>query len=389
MSIFSKIVLLSKQIASSLLKGEQPKSLENSKIFNQSDKEHILKNLTEESLIKKRLDLANQIDKKKDWKTVESKVETPVVKLRWRYAAAAVLIGVLATGYYLEKDNFNAGIESAPIIVKHNIKAGTDKATLTLEDGTNIILDENPNYSNDNVSSDGTEIVYNNNVTKNKEVEIEYNYLTIPRGGQYFITLPDGTKVWLNSESQLKFPVAFVEGETRKVELVYGEAYFEVSSSLNHKGANFKVFNRSQEIQVLGTEFNVKAYKDESHIYTTLVEGKVTVSFNGEHKNLIPNEQSDLNFETNSLNIVTVDVYNEIAWKEGVFSFDEKSLKDIMKVLSRWYDMDVIFINSNIEEEEFIGQLSKDQKIEDILSNIKNFGIIKNYRINDKKLIIE
>lgn len=389
MSIFSQIITLSKQIASSLLKGERPKYLEDSKIFNESDKEHIIKNLTDESLIKERRKLANQIDKKKDWKTIENKVDTPVVKLHWNYAAAAILIGVLATGYFLGKDNFNTPIEESPIVVDNNIETGADKATLTLGDGTEVVLDENPNYSDKNVTSDGKEIIYNANTVSNKKSQLSYNYLTIPRGGEYFVKLSDGTKVWLNSESQLKYPISFLDGETREVELVYGEAYFDVSPSSNHKGAGFKVYNNAQEIQVLGTEFNVKAYKDETQIYTTLVEGKVAVSFNGENKNLIPSEQSVLNIETNSINIAVVDVYNEISWKEGVFSFEEKSLKDIMKVLSRWYDMDVIFINTAIEKEEFNGLLSKDQKIEDILSTIKNYGIIKNYRINDKKVIIE
>ena len=304
-----------------------------------------------------------------------------------KYAAmVAILLGTVyfyKQGYFTNETTVNETFE----IVNHNIKTGTNKATLTLGDGTEIVLEENSNYSDKNVSSDGKEIIYK--AVDQKKAKISYNYLTIPRGGEYFLKLSDGTQVWLNSESQLKYPINFIEGKTRKVELVYGEAYFDVSPSSNHKGAVFKVYNSTQEIQVLGTEFNVKAYKDETHIYTTLVEGKVVISSNGGKLNLTPNEQSDFNIETGSINKALVDVYDVVSWKEGVFIFQEKPLKDIMKVLSRWYNMDVIFINEAIEKEEFNGQLRKDQKIEDILSSIKSFGILKDYRIYDNKVFLE
>ena len=205
----------------------------------------------------------------------------------------------------------------------------------------------------------------------------------------FFVQLSDGTKVWLNSDSQLKYPINFISGETRQVELVYGEAYFDVSPRIEHKGADFKVYQNKQEIQVLGTEFNIKAYKDETNIYTTLVEGKVAVSFEEYTQDLVPNQQSIVNLNNSKLIVATVNIYNEISWKEGIFSFEEKSLKEIMKVLSRWYDMDVVFKNKMIEDEEFIGVLGKDQNIEDILSSIKNFGIIKDFKIKYKEVILE
>lgn len=386
MPIFSKIIVLSKRIALSLLKNEQPTALKDSEIFNESDKTHILKNLTNKSLIKERLKLANQIDEQKDWETIEDKIDIPVRKFYWYYAVAAAVISILLTGYFLETDPFNNSIESTPTIVNHTIEKGTDKATLTLGDGSIVTLEKGSSFKTNNISSNGKDIVYDK---KRATSKISYNYLTIPRGGQYHITLSDGTQVWLNSESQLKYPVSFIDGETRQVELVYGEAYFDVSPSSKHEGAEFKVYNDAQEIQVLGTEFNVKAYKDEPHVYTTLVAGKVAVNFNGKKQNLTPNQQSKLNIKTNTLDIATVDVYNEISWKEGVFSFEEKSLEDIMKILSRWYDIDPIFMNHSTKKEEFNGILSKDQNIEDILNSIKNFGIIENYEIKNKKVVLE
>jgi transmembrane sensor len=304
---------------------------------------------------------------------------------------AAVFIGILISIYTFKNELFNTSSndKDAPIIVNANIiEPGTDKATLTLEDGSQIVLEKGEPLKTKNANSNGEEIIYKANQSNTKARV--YNYLTIPRGGQFFIKLSDGTQVWLNSESQLKYPVSFVDGKERVVELVYGEAYFDVSPSAIHKGSKFKVLNQAQEIEVIGTEFNVKAYKDESHIYTTLVEGKVLVNYGNRKQNLLPNEQSNFNPNTKDLVITEVDVYNEISWKDGVFSFERKTLKEMTKVLSRWYDVEIVIKNKSIENEEFVGILRKNKKLEEILTNIKNFGIIKNFQVMDnKKIVIE
>jgi len=330
---------------------------------------------------------AIEVDLEKGWRELNKKLKARKKGFSYyKYAAAAAIILLITLPFALKKTDFN--FEKTPSVTQQPILPGSDKAILTLGDGTQIALEKGKKYSNSKVNSDGENLVYNTDSGRAKETLVAYNYLTIPRGGQFFIQLSDATKVWLNSESQLKYPVAFAKGKTRQVELVYGEAYFDVSPSSDHNGADFKVFNNKQEIHVLGTEFNIKAYKDETNIYTTLIEGKVTVNYDGKKKSLIPSQQSILN-SNNNLLIKTVDVYNEISWKEGVFSFEDKSLKEIMKVLSRWYDMEVIFQNKAVEEEEFIGILEKDQKIEEILINIKNFGIINDYEIKNKKVVLE
>lgn len=301
---------------------------------------------------------------------------------------AAIFVGIIATTYFFKDNIFSKSVETTPIIVDTNtVEPGTDKATLTLGDGSEIALEKGEYLKTQNANSNGEEIIYKANQINTKE--LVYNYLTIPRGGQFFVVLSDDTKVWLNSESQLKYPVRFIEGETRKVELVYGEAYFEVSPSTEHKGAKFKVFNQSQEVEVLGTEFNIKAYKGETNIYTTLVEGKVTVNYENRKQNLTPNQQSSLDVNTKNFLVKEVDVYNEISWKDGVFSFERKPLKDIMKVLSRWYDVDIIFDSKSLEEVKFFGVLGKDQKIEEILETIKNFKIIEAYEIKGKTIILK
>lgn len=302
------------------------------------------------------------------------------------YSAAAVVLGIVSTTFL-----YNSGLFDKPVapvaIVKNTIEAGTDKAILTLEDGTAVVLEKDKTYQKNNVVSNGKELVYDDqNKTKSG---IAYNYLTIPRGGQFQIKLADGTKVWLNSESKLKFPVAFREGSTRQVELIYGEAFFEVSPSSEHKGAKFKVLNKSQEVEVLGTEFNIKAYEDEDKIYTTLVEGKVAVSNSNSKKQLIPNQQSVINLKGGDIVVNPIDAYNEVLWTKGIFSFKGKKLKEIMNVMARWYDFQVVFQNPELEKVKFNGVLSKNDNIKEILSIIKKTNFINEYEIKDQKIIIK
>lgn len=321
--------------------------------------------------------------------------ENKVIRLKktnsiFRYAAAAAIFVVLSTTYLFKDKLFNTPNETVPTIVNTeiiDIEPGTNKAILTLGNGSQMTLEKGKSIQTPNAISNGEEITYDSDNIDAEEVV--YNYLTIPRGGQFQVVLEDGTEVWLNSESKLKYPVRFKEGETRKVELIYGEAYFVVSPSTEHQGAKFKVFNNAQEVEVIGTQFNIKAYKDENSISTTLVEGKVNVSIENRKQSLVPNQQLILNTISNTTLIQDVDVYNEIAWKDGVFSFDEKSLEEIMTVLSRWYDIEVVFKTKSIEKLEFVGILRKNQSIEAILNSIKNFGGIKNYTIIGKKIILE
>ncbi|MFK5973194.1 MAG: FecR family protein [Flavobacteriaceae bacterium] len=305
------------------------------------------------------------------------------------YAAAAVLIGVFASTYFHKLNSPNKPLQDVPVAVRVNdiIEPGTDKAVLTLEDGSMVELGEANSYDTQNAKSNGAKIVYNH--IKPSQAEIKYNYLTIPRGGQFYIKLSDGTQVWLNSESKLKYPVSFIENKIREVELVYGEAYFDVTSSKAHKGSKFRVLNRNQEIEVFGTEFNIKAYRDETNIYTTLIEGSVTVGNGDEKRKLLLNQQSKLNIENNTFNVYKVNVYNETSWKNGIFSFRDKPLKEIMKVISRWYDVDVVFENKELEAVTFKGVLGKNQNLQEILSTIKTLSIIQNYEIDAKKIILK
>ncbi|WP_051238770.1 FecR family protein [Gaetbulibacter saemankumensis] len=297
--------------------------------------------------------------------------------------AAAILVFATA-GYYFILNNNTP--DEVKIATENNINIGTDKATLTLEDGSEVTLDTEHDYTSGNIESNGKDLIYRASNTSKKE--ISYNYLTIPRGGQYHVVLSDGTQVWLNSDSQLKYPVNFIDGQTRKVELVYGEAYFDVSHSSEHKGSKFKVLTQTQEIEVLGTEFNVSAYKDEDNIYTTLVNGKIALTHGEENTILKPNQQAIIKPNFENIYIIETDVYAVTAWKDGVFSFENLPLEQIMKVLSRWYDADIKFENKELMHEHFTGVLRKNQSIDEILNIIKTINNIS-YEIDNKTIILK
>lgn len=305
----------------------------------------------------------------------------------FRYAAAAsVLLFVFFNAFYSDF-NLPKARKKESVSISNTIKIGSDKAVLTTEDGRQVVLEKGKSFTSKNLQSNGEELIYNNGQQPNSTSA--YNYLTIPRGGEFFVTLADGTQVWLNSDSKLKYPVAFTEGETRKVELVYGEAYFKVSPSSAHKGAKFRVLSGIQEVEVIGTQFNIKAYRDEDFISTTLVEGKVAVGVNNRKELLKPNEQLYLDKLMRTTKIVRADVYSETAWKKGLFAFENKNLKEIMKVLSRWYDVDVVFEDKRLEKIEFNGVLNKNQNIDEILTLIKKTKFINAYEIKDNNVIIK
>ncbi|WP_299665031.1 FecR family protein [uncultured Polaribacter sp.] len=319
------------------------------------------------------------------------KEKTPVKKspFYWRYVTMASVALIIALTIFLDKNDTEPQFTN-PIVVNNQIQKGTDKALLTLENGSEVALKKGTKYQTEQIKSNGEEIVYQK--TRNQKPEarnqIAYNTLTTPRGGQFQITLADGTKVWLNSESQIKYPVAFTDGKPRQVELIYGEAYFDVSSSTVNNGAEFKVIHSKQEIEVLGTEFNVKAYKDDYKIITTLVEGKISIKNKSKEILLKPNQKLLLNLKDNTLMVELVDTYNEVSWKSGFFSFKDMSLLEIMNVLSRWYDVNFIFKKEQDKNILFGGIFKKNQNLNDIIDIIESTNTVK-FEINNKNIIVK
>lgn len=374
---FNKILKLSKQIAGALLKDEPSNALGQTNEFTEQDKQLIIKRLTNAKHVEKRLRLKQSIDTQAQWQVLKSKIQTPVKRLYWPYAAAAAVVLAIGLTWYMAYNNGNSATVPTTTIV-NTIPAGTDQAKLTLEDGTEVVLEQGTQFNRNHVHSTNKGLYYD---VQNPDTlqQVVFNYLSIPRGGQFSLTLADGTQIWLNSETKIKYPVLFKAGQTRNVELLYGEAYFDVSPSTAHQGASFKVRAKGQEIEVLGTEFNIKAYQDEQHIYSTLVEGKIAVSTSTQNDILQPGEQAVL--FNNAITVKTVDVFNETAWRKGVFSFKDMPLKNIMTVLSRWYNVNVVFDNKQLENETFTGVLGREQSLQEILSIISDINKIE-YEIN-------
>jgi transmembrane sensor len=305
-----------------------------------------------------------------------------------KMSIAASIIVVLSFSLSLLIDN-NKLLEDGS--AKTAIELISNEAILTLNSGEKISLKSNKKYSGNNVKGNDKQLLYlQKNETKKTATELAYNYLTIPRGVDFFVQLSDGTKIFLNSDSKIKYPVTFNEGEPRKVELIYGEAYFEVSPSSKHNGDSFKVFTKNQEVHVLGTHFNVKAYKEDRLVSTTLIEGKVKVSSGLNTVLLSPNQQSRVSKETKFIEVLSVDVSHEVAWVKGLFSFNEVPLEKIMKTLSRRYNVEVVFESEEIKKYKFTGILESKTALKEILKFFESIsdGDLK-YTLKDNTIVIK
>ena len=209
-----------------------------------------------------------------------------------------------------------------------------------------------------------------------------YNQLDIPRKGEYRLVLADGTRVWLNSESSLKYPVAF-QGNERKVYLE-GEAYFEVSKD-EHKP--FTVVTGESSIRVLGTSFNVRAYADEAQLCATLVEGKVRLSHAQQSLILSPDEQGVVTLASGKLEKRKVDASLYTVWKDGRFVFENQTLEEIMNTLSRWYDVKVFYTNEQVKQAMFNGNLKRYDDFDQIVKMLELTGVA-HFKINGETIII-
>lgn len=381
MAALNKFFEISRRTVLSLVKEEDPKELKETDLFEQTDKDYIFENINNPEIRRQRQLLSQQINKKRGWENVQKAIGVDKPPL-WKYAAAAVIV-LGSLFYFAQHDSINK-TKTRFASGKPAIAPGTDKAILVLGNGQTVVLGNGKAYKGNGVTTNDKSVTYSDN-----NAAIEYNYLTIPRAGQFSLLLADGTKVRLNSETQLKFPNHFIDGKPRSVELIYGEAYFEVSPSSVHKGSHFNVQTKGQNVEVLGTQFNIKAYKDEENLITTLKEGKVVIDYADKKEELRPGEQSVINSVNSSLRITPVIVDTEIAWLNGQFVFDNLTLKDIVKVLSRWYDVEFIIKGETIKNEKFKGQFSKNQNLEVILELIKTTNQIKSYEIKEKTVIFK
>lgn len=303
----------------------------------------------------------------------------------WWSAAAAVLVLILAGGWW-----FGQRSNKQSLLVQHtnvqDVAPGGNKATLTLANGQVIVLEE---AENGTLSKQGTatviklksgQLAYNNANGSTAGEPAALNTLSTPRGGQYQVTLPDGTVVWLNAASSITFPTTFT-GKNREVQLK-GEAYFEVATNARQP---FMVKVNQMEVQVLGTSFNLMAYNDERVVKTTLVNGAVKVKRENKDVLLKPGQQVQLD-NKGDMKVVQADLDATIAWKNGLFTFNDATIEDVMRQLGRWYDMEIVY-PEGIPQDLFRGEMFRNENMSSALKILAASGV--NFSVEGRKIIVK
>lgn len=319
--------------------------------------------------------------------------DMPVHKrsLGYKYlVAAACILIIMATGLFFFNQKTSLRQNQLPFV--HSIVPGKNSATLTLANGKKIVLSDAANGElakeagvKISKSADG-QIIYE--VIGTAASSDKLNTLSTSNGETYRIRLPDQSEVWLNAASTIKYPVSFAKHATRKIELI-GEAYFEIARDKRHP---FIVESNEQKIEVLGTHFNVNAYSNENKVKTTLIEGSVKVQSQhpggkspaGEQAILRPGEQSLLSAD--ELIVRKADVEEAIAWKMGFFKFRDENIQSIMRKVSRWYDVEVIY-RGEIPQSGLEGTVSRYQDITQLLDMLQSTGLVK-FSISKNKIIV-
>jgi transmembrane sensor len=359
--------------------------------------------------------------KKRIFAEISQNISEPVSSSSYRiqswFAAAAVIIAVFVAGLYFSSETKEtkqyvadkvilepkiasplkrvspvSEIEYQESVTVNDIEAGENKAILTLGDGSKIILDDAKNGilanqgGNSVLKAAEGEVIYSflsevkDPLVEDLNAPVIYNTIETPKGGKFQIKLPDGSKVWLNAASSLRFPTVF-NGSKRQVELK-GEAYFEVSPD---KSKIFEVNTRNQVVQVLGTHFNINAYLDEPTVNTTLLEGSVRVSDlrTNISQLLKPGEQSQLSEQIEVINLKNTN--EAVAWKEGYFQFDEADIKAVMRQIERWYDVSVVY-EGDVPNYRFGGEIERNLSLLQVLKVLEKTKV--HFRLEGREVIV-
>ena len=321
----------------------------------------------------------------------DNNVITISSKVKWlkRLAVAASILIIFSVGYLKLQPGISLPLTN-PIAkvtpIKNDVMPGGQKALLTLSDGSQIVLDS---ASNGLLSQQGgTKVIKLANgqleyaATTGGGAESVYNTMSTPAGGQYQLTLPDGSKVWLNASSSIHYPTAFTQNERRVT--ITGEAYFEIAKNAQ-KPFIVKMYNGS-EVNVLGTHFNIKAYSDEEQIKTTLLEGSINVSQGAKNNLLKPGNQAQID-KSGKINIV-MDVNTEeaVAWKNGNFQFSSADVTAVLKQAARWYDIDVVYAGTTSSENKFTGKIPMSVNLSRLLKWLEYSDV--HFKLEGKKLTV-
>lgn len=323
-------------------------------------------------------------------------VKKPTMRLLWyRVAVIAAVLALMTLGIWHYVSNYSDFNSGKSFTALNDIPPGKNSATLTLANGKTINL----NGSKAGVVIAGENLTYNDGTAVTAETATpQLLTATTPRGGIYQVTLPDGTRVWMNADSKLSFLSKF-SGKERRV-LLNGEAYFEVAKSYRSKlkgdhsapePVPFIVVTDKQEVTVLGTHFNINSYRDEAATRTTLLEGSVRVAVAGAKSSLPafssilkPGEQAVNN---GNIRVEKVDMEEAVAWKNGSIVFKDKTLESIMRELSRWYDVDVVYTADAPKYETFSGAMSRTRNISTVLERMQTTGSV-GFKIDGRTITV-
>ena len=315
--------------------------------------------------------------------------KAPVRRLHpgWMAAAAAVILLLLigVPYFYTREKALPLPVAGADTTMStpQEITPGGNRALLQLADGRTIVLDSASNGLLAKQGSTSISLLADGQLAYQQvgilPETVSYNTLTTPKGGQFQIDLPDGTKVWLNAISSIHFPTAF-HGKERQVKIT-GEAYFEVAPDPSKP---FKVQFGETEVTVLGTHFNINAYADEQYSKTTLLEGRIQIKHKNGEQLLIPGQQARA--LSQGMQVVSgVNTEETIAWKEGYFLFSSTDIQTLLRQASRWYNIDVSFQGS-IPQDRFTGKISRNVNLSQFLSILKYSEV--HFKVEGRKLIL-
>ena len=359
-----------------------------------------LETLSDETSFRKEFNFLSSVDVSSAWqKVAQHTFQKREVKLwehiaKWKYAAILAFFLTAGLAFYIgyNKEKQVVVAQQTNHRYKDDVLPGGDKAMLELADGSVVVLE---NVNNGSLTQQvGTQIVKQdgqlvyNAAQGNHPTEISYNKISTPKGGQYQVILADGSKVWLNAGSSLRFPTVFT-GKERQVELT-GEAYFEVAKLTTPSGGGrvrvpFKVKTYDVSVEVLGTHFNVMAYANEKSINATLLEGSVRVSQPDTHQSqlLRPGQQAKV---TGSIQVVNVDTEEIVAWKNGYFQFNGADIKTVMGQIERWYDVEIDY-EGEMPLKHFTGVISRNINVSKVLNMLELTGGVK-FEIKGKKISV-
>lgn len=383
-SEFINISLLYRKMAGESLSGEEQQAFDSWYAESEEHRLYYKRFCRQQEKIMERQ--CSRIDVRKGYANVRGKRRLYMNWWTWGGIAASLLLFVATGAIYWQSGRSKEVVE---IRASTQLFPGHKNVILSLGGGQKVIVDST--FSGKTVGRDCVAIQVEDGVLRYRqnaaidEIPV-FNELVVPPSGEYIVELVDGTKVYLNSDSRLRYPTSFGAMAERRV-FLEGEAYFIVSKG----GKPFIVETSREEVKVFGTEFNVMAYRNENVVQTTLIKGSVGVNVKGENKSdfrkIVPGEQFRLNKQSGEVKVETVDVFPYVAWKDGLFVSRNDDLESIMRKVSRWYDVEVFYQNQSLKEKRFFGIMKKQACLEEVLEIIAKAGNVQ-FNVNGRTVIV-